>query len=408
MWPYLHRCSGLLLVCAAIELTSSALATTDWKLTVPNKTGQHANDFHADFVGTGGSVNNVTLTQDPTNNGTTALNGPVGGASGFDVDWPALGGPQNNQQIMVQFTTDFPGITTNDMHWTKNSNNIGNVAPEDIWLTPQETLHIDVNCIMMGMSTNVGTIAVGTNGGGISTNQGDIKATFSHNQTDFDAAAEICWAGHFNWLNIVRSGMPANSTPDDPDQPGQQDVTFPWVDTLPGGNLGTGGSGFNFNTHDDFKPFYWSEEAIANGPGPEDDVVEEVSLNTMGNSLMYFDHPQNAAGTMWQFETYLVGAAGPIGDMTAMAFHVLAGFKWKFTDINDANFNGEIISNLMEIPVNINTLPALIADLNGVLDRHAGFRDWNITNQIHIPEPASVALVIVACGWTLATRRRAA
>jgi hypothetical protein len=380
-----------------------AWSVTNWKLRVPNKTGMTANDFHADFVGTGGSINNVNLAVDPAGNGTTALNGPVGGANGYDVTWPAAGGIFNNEVIEVDFTSDFPGITPNSVFWTKNGANIGNVAAQDTWLAPLETLSIDVACIGEDCDSHpIGEVVVGTNGAGISTNLGDIKAEFTHNQVDFETAAEICCAGHFNWLNIVRSGTPAGSTPDDPDQAGQQNQTFPWVDPLPGGNLG-----FGFNLHDDNLPYYWSEQTLANGPGAADDVVEEVSLNTAGSTLSYFDHPTNSAGTTWNFETYLVAVAGPVGDLVRKKFQVIAGFSWTFTDINNANDNGEIISNLMEIPVNMASLPALIADLNGVLDRHDGFEDWTIMKNICIPEPSTFALLFVL-GLAAASRRRAA
>ncbi|MDZ4659409.1 MAG: PEP-CTERM sorting domain-containing protein [Bythopirellula sp.] len=380
----------------------SAWAVTDWKLTVPNKTGQTANDFHAVFVGTGGSVNNVNVSTDPAGNGVPALNGPVGGSNGFDITWPAAGGIFNNEVIQVDFTTDFPGILPNSAYWTKNGANIGNVAPQDTWLTPLETLSIDVACVGEDCGLHpVGELVVGTNGGGISTNQGDIKAEFTHNQVDFDTAAELCCAGHFNWLNVVRSGSPAGSTPDDPDQAGQQNQTFPWVDPLRGGNLG-----FGFDLHDDNLPYYWSEQVIANGPGPDDNVVEEVSLNTAGATLSYFDHPTNAAGTTWQFETYLVAVAGPVGDLVKKRFQVIAGFSWIFTDINNANNNGEIISNLLEIPVNMATLPALITNLNGVLDRHEGFKDWTIMKNICVPEPSSLAIMVVMFAMVAAGRKR--
>ncbi len=246
------------------------------------------------------------------------------------------------------------------------------------------TIMLDIDS--MGM--NIGEVTVLTNDDVPMGSNGDVKANFVHNQMNFAEAAEAAWGGHFNWLNIVRSGT-ANTTPDDPDQPGQQQVGFPWVDPLPGGNLG-----FGFNLVDDMKPFYWSEENT--------EVADATNEGT--NTFMFFDRPENDPNVMWNFETYLVAVPGPVGQMAAMTFHILGGFKWKF---NENAMDENLITNLMEIPVNAMTINALIADINNVLDRHDAFEDWSVTS--HIPEPTSLTLLGITalgfCGVRIRRRR---
>ncbi len=220
---------------------------------------------------------------------------------------------------------------------------------------------LKVNC----MGTEVGTIDVDTGdhtipGTNISINGiTDIKGTFTTTLASLDAAANQCWGGHFNWLNIVRSTMMGatlpNPKPAPPPAPVPPPVTPPFIDPLSGGNF----FGKEGNDDDD-KPFYWNQTALP--------------LITMGKSFMFFDEPQNVEGAMVNFETYLVAVPGGIEQMGMqdMTFHVLTGFKWKFTQVTPK-----------ETPLLRNTITELMAinnpdvvDINKVLKAKQNFPGW--------------------------------
>ena len=243
---------------------------------------------------------------------------------------------------------------------------------------------ITVSC----MGQDVGNITINFDDDSTTPYTG-IEAKFTHTLANFNAAANQCWGGHFNWLNIVRDGTNVDQNPRNPfifqDKNVEEHAMYPWVDPLSGGNLG-----FTYvpPAPDDTLPFYWGEKPP---------TATEVTDNIMGNMFKFSDKPNLARpnfpeGRMWNFETYLVSVPGAIGQMDNMTFHLLTGFKWKFTQ--GATRNNNTIMNVMPIATDAN-------DINNILKKkvmfmnmefNQNFPEWTaIDIKNHpIPEPSSV------------------
>ena len=240
----------------------------------------------------------------------------------------------------------------------------------------------------------IGTMAVASNTTAPNVNNGDISDVFTIGNTfTMATAAAAANAGHFNYLNIVVGGTGPGAgadaqtkanTPQDPSVVAATHIAFPWVDPTSGGN-----SGFGFAPQPaDTFPFYYGETT--------DVAVDEIPIGpqTTATTVKYFDHPNNLAGISWDFQTYLVGVPGAVGQTTNKTFDILGGFSWTFTESNPAAT--ESISNLAAI-----ANPDLTT-LNTTLAAARNFPGWSA---VPLPEPAGAGLLAVA--GLLQSRRRA-
>ena len=198
---------------------------------------------------------------------------------------------------------------------------------------------------------------------------------------NINTAATQCKSGHFNWMNIVRNGT-AGVTPDDPSQAGNQAVAYPWVDPLSGGNraLSTDPQSDDVNL-----PGYWTEAAPTPG---------ELATHINGNVLDYSDQPQNAANVTANFETYLLGIPGDIGQTSHPTIAIFGAFTWTFT--MSANGNTSTINNVAFLPI----AAAAVASVNAVLSAARNFPNWTA-----VPEPGSLSLLLVGALALLRRRR---
>lgn len=112
---------------ASLFVSSPLGAAVSWELTATNNLMVAANDFHVEFSGTGGSVNNVVLHDIPGGDGVASLSGPVGGSAGINVVW-ATTMVMAGQSIKLEFTTEGPGILVEEAYWTWNGVNVGNAT----------------------------------------------------------------------------------------------------------------------------------------------------------------------------------------------------------------------------------------------------------------------------------------
>ena len=223
---------------------------------------------------------------------------------------------------------------------------------------------LTVNC----MGENVGTIEVFED-----TNDPLVFAYFEHNQANFSEAANQCWGGHFNWFQIATPSMgviPPGNVPIDP--------PTPFVDPLSGGNGGSGSGAVA-----DTLPFYLNEKT-GTGIDPKTLLTNQI----MGRRLLYEDSPNgHPDGGMIEFETYLVSVPGEIGQMDKMTFHLLTGFKWKFTQVDSTT---RTITNLMPITPDL-------PKINEILKKDYNFPNWTAIDINHhsTPEPTSTLSLLV-------------
>lgn len=204
---------------------------------------------------------------------------------------------------------------------------------------------------------------------------------FEHNKTSFVEAATQCWGGHFNWFQIAKPSMgimPPMSVPMD----------SPFVDPLSGGNGGTGNGAVADNL-----PFYFNEKS-GEGIAPETLLTNQI----LGKRLFYEDSPmKHPNGGMIEFETYLVSVPGGIGQMDKMTFHILTGFKWKFTQVNSTT---RTTTNLMPITPDLKKI-------NEVLKKQYNFPNWTAIDINHhsVPEPSLILGLALVTGVGLWVKR---
>jgi len=110
---------------AILLLLGSTLMAQDirwYRVTAVNGTGGAVDDFHATFIGTGGSVSNLKIITDPGTGATATI------TSGADVDitWDA-GSVAADATLVFSFSAEYSGIT-GDAEWTVGGEGAGAVV----------------------------------------------------------------------------------------------------------------------------------------------------------------------------------------------------------------------------------------------------------------------------------------
>lgn len=122
-----------------LMIFSSTLLAQDmiwYRVTAVNGTGGAVDDFHATFSGTGGSIANLKVIQDP---GTGTVE--VGASNQVDITWDA-GSVAAGATLVFSFSAEFSGVVSAGAEWTIGGETAGavEVVIEELPYSPAPSL----------------------------------------------------------------------------------------------------------------------------------------------------------------------------------------------------------------------------------------------------------------------------